>query len=163
MNNALYDPQEPSYAFRIDEALQMFRTDTATQTQGTVSPDFQCSREGTTGKLKGYPIVVMHSCAFGRASPCWLVVYVGKGWFFHVDARRAFNNAPWYGEQLHGAEQRRRFLRDLNDRFPNIDHFADWAQVEDMPRINQELNQSPIEDPKPNTNSAATRTKGNPQ
>jgi hypothetical protein len=132
----------------LANALKTIRCDTATQPQGTISLDFQCSREGTTGKLRGHAIAVMHSCKLGAASDRWMVVYTGKGRFFHVDARRAFNRAPWYGEQLFGAEQRRRFLRDLNDRFHSANEFATWAIAEDMPRIEQDLNQSPIEDPR---------------
>jgi hypothetical protein len=138
-------PDETDAMIRI--ALAAIRAGTATLPQGTVNAYFQSSREGTTGKLRGHAIVVTHSCNEGTASPCWLVVYTGKGRFWHVDARRAFNRDPWYGEQLHGAEQRRRFLRDLNDRFESVTEFAAWCVAEDMPRIHQDLTQSPIEEP----------------
>lgn len=128
-------------------ALSVARANTATQPQGTINEHFQCSREGTTGKLRGHAIAVMHSCKQGVASPCWLVVFTGKGRFWHVDARRAFNVTEWYGETLYGSDQRHRFMRDLNDRFESVYQFAEWCITEHMPRIRQDLNQSPIEDP----------------
>ncbi len=139
--------RQDAHSEAIHLALATIRADTPIQPQGTLNPFFQSSREHTTGKLRGHAIVVTHSCNEGTASPCWLVVYTGKGRFWHVDARRAFNRDPWYGEQLHGAEQRRRFLRDLNDRFESVTEFAAWCVAEDMPRIHQDLTQSPIEEP----------------
>lgn len=143
------DMGDPSEAKRAERALRILRSNVLTQTVGTVSPDFQCSMEGTTGALHGFKIVVCHSCAHSIASACWMAVYLGKGYFVHVDARRVFNVATWRGEQLHGADQRRRFLRDLNDRFQSAYEFAAWCQREDMPSVNSELKQSPIEDPAP--------------
>lgn len=128
-------------------ALAVARVETSTQPQGTINDEFQCSREGTTGKLRGHDIIVMHSCAYGTANAFWLVVYTGKGRFWHVDARRAFNNEAWHGGKLFGSDQRRRFLRDLNDRFESAHQFAEWCVAEHMPRIQQDLNQSPIEEP----------------
>lgn len=144
----LHDAQEPDFETRLSDALRTIRADMPTQLIGTHSKDFQCSIEGSSGKLRGHPIRVHHSCKEGAASACWMVVYVGKGRSFHVDARRAFNRSPWAGEALYGADQRHRFLRDLNDRFHSAQAFATWCVVEDMPRVHQDLVQSPIEAPK---------------
>jgi hypothetical protein len=143
----LLDPQEPDFATRLDDALRTIRADVPTQRIGTVNEHFQCSIESTGGKLHGHPIRVSHSCQRGQASARWMVVYVGKGRSFHIDARRAFNVPTWHGEQLYGSEQRHYFLRELNDRFQSATEFATWAVAEDMPRTHQDLQNSPIEQP----------------